>query len=118
VVWPRPGLIAKTEVGYGIIVELMNKMVDAGIIDADWVVDLSREPRSLTLAPRSLVVVFGIVARSGINASDYVSRAIVLWSRAADLARFFKPVDQARRLAPTAGRVCATAIGCARAAAP
>jgi hypothetical protein len=38
------GLIAKTEVGYGIVVELMNEMVNVGIIDADWVVDLSREP--------------------------------------------------------------------------
>jgi hypothetical protein len=38
------GLIAKTEVGYSIVVELMNEMVDAGIIDPDWIVDLSREP--------------------------------------------------------------------------
>jgi hypothetical protein len=38
------GLIAKTEVGYGIVVELMGEMVEAGIIDPDWVVDLSREP--------------------------------------------------------------------------
>jgi hypothetical protein len=38
------GLIAKTEVGYAIIVELMNQMLDAEIIDPDWVVDLSREP--------------------------------------------------------------------------
>jgi hypothetical protein len=38
------GLIAKTEVGYAIVVELMGQMVEAGIIDPDWVVDLSREP--------------------------------------------------------------------------
>jgi hypothetical protein len=38
------GLIAKTEVGYAIVVELMNQMLDAEIIDPDWVVDLSREP--------------------------------------------------------------------------
>jgi hypothetical protein len=42
------GLIAKTEVGYGIVVDLMNEMVEAGIIDPDWVVDLSREPLILT----------------------------------------------------------------------
>jgi hypothetical protein len=40
----RSGLIAKTEVGYAIVVELMNQMLDAEIIDPDWVVDLSREP--------------------------------------------------------------------------
>jgi hypothetical protein len=38
------GLIAKAEVGYAIVVELMNQMLDAEIIDPDWVVDLSREP--------------------------------------------------------------------------
>jgi hypothetical protein len=38
------GLIVKTEVGYGIVVELMNEMVERSIIDPDWVVDLSREP--------------------------------------------------------------------------
>jgi hypothetical protein len=38
------GLIAKTDAGYGVVVEPMNEMVDAGIIDADWIVDLSREP--------------------------------------------------------------------------
>jgi hypothetical protein len=38
------GLIAKTEIGYGVVTDLMNEMVDVGIIDADWVVDLSREP--------------------------------------------------------------------------
>jgi hypothetical protein len=38
------GLIAKTEVGYAIVVTLMNEMVEAGIIDPEWIVDLSREP--------------------------------------------------------------------------
>jgi hypothetical protein len=37
-------LIAKTEVGYQIVQVLMNEMVEADIIDPDWVVDLSREP--------------------------------------------------------------------------
>jgi hypothetical protein len=39
------GLIPKTEAGYCVVVELMGQMVEAGIIDPDWVVDLSREPR-------------------------------------------------------------------------
>jgi hypothetical protein len=38
------GLIVKTEVGYGVVVGLMNEMVEAGIIMPDWVVDLSRDP--------------------------------------------------------------------------
>jgi hypothetical protein len=38
------GLIAKTEVGYAIVVTLMNEMVEAGVIDPEWIVDLSREP--------------------------------------------------------------------------
>jgi hypothetical protein len=38
------GLIAKTETGYGIVIDLMNEIIEAGIIEADWVVDLSREP--------------------------------------------------------------------------
>jgi hypothetical protein len=38
------GLIAKTEIGYGIVVELMNEMVDVGIIDPiGW--STSRENR-------------------------------------------------------------------------
>jgi hypothetical protein len=38
------GLIAKTEAGYGVVQELMNEMLDAEMIDPEWVVDLSREP--------------------------------------------------------------------------
>jgi hypothetical protein len=38
------GLIAKTDSGYAVVVELMNEMLDAGVIDPEWVVDLSREP--------------------------------------------------------------------------
>jgi hypothetical protein len=38
------GLIAKTEVGYAVVGELMGQMIEAEIIDPDWVVDLSREP--------------------------------------------------------------------------
>jgi hypothetical protein len=38
------GLITKTESGYAIVVELMGQMVEAEIIDPDWIVDLSREP--------------------------------------------------------------------------
>jgi hypothetical protein len=38
------GLIAKTETRYAIVVELMGQMVEAAIIDPDWLVDLSREP--------------------------------------------------------------------------
>jgi hypothetical protein len=37
-------LIEKTEVGYAVTADLMNEMVEAGIIDPDWVVDLSRDP--------------------------------------------------------------------------
>ena len=38
------GLIAKTEAGYQVVQDLMNQMLDAGVIAPDWVVDLSREP--------------------------------------------------------------------------
>jgi hypothetical protein len=34
----------RTHVGYAIVVTLMNEMVEAGIIDPEWIVDLSREP--------------------------------------------------------------------------
>jgi hypothetical protein len=39
------GLVEKTETGYGIVGALMGEMIEAGIIDPDWVVDLSRDPR-------------------------------------------------------------------------
>jgi hypothetical protein len=38
------GLIAKTESGYAIVQDLMSEMVEAEIIDPDWIVDLSRFP--------------------------------------------------------------------------
>jgi hypothetical protein len=42
------GLIGKTESGYAVVVDLMGEMIEAEIIDPDWVVDLSREPLIFT----------------------------------------------------------------------
>jgi hypothetical protein len=39
------GLVEKTETAYGGVGELMGEMVEAGIIDPDWIVDLSRSPQ-------------------------------------------------------------------------
>jgi hypothetical protein len=38
------GLVEKTETAYGGVGALMGEMVEAGIIDPDWIVDLSRNP--------------------------------------------------------------------------
>jgi hypothetical protein len=38
------GLVEKTESAYGGVGDLMGDMVEAGIIDPDWIVDLSRSP--------------------------------------------------------------------------
>jgi hypothetical protein len=55
-------LIAKTEVGDGTVVELMGQIVEAEIIDPDWVVDLSRNPliwsATRTVSPSPTLALF------------------------------------------------------------